>query len=144
MEQIREFINNPRKHYELRQNKALFSQLASSLDVIEDAEQAIAAFTAGEFGESKTALYLAVYGLLQALYVQQDAVIHLCESLGIKERINNYPKLKEVREIRNDSIGHPTRRDQKKGQPTSYHHISQITMTREGFQMLSFFSDGRY
>lgn len=144
MEQIREFINNPRKHYELRQNKGLFSQLVSSLDTIEDSEQAITAFIAGEFGESKAALYLATYGLLQAFFVQQDAVIHLCESLGIEERIDNYPKLKEVREIRNDSIGHPTKRDQKKGQPTSYHHISQITMTRTGFQMGSFFSDGRY
>jgi hypothetical protein len=144
MEKIRELINNPRKHYELRQNKALFSQLVSSLDTIEDSEQAIAAFIASEFGESKAALYLAIYGLLQAFFVQQDAVIHLCESLGIKEGIDNYPKLKEVREIRNDSIGHPTKRDQKKGQPTSYHHISQITMTRAGFQMGSFFSDGRY
>jgi hypothetical protein len=142
MEYIREFINNPRKHYELRQNQALFSQLVSSLDVIEDAEEAITAFITREFGEGKGELYLTVYGLLQAFYIQQDAAIHLCESLGIKERIDNYPKLKEVREVRNDSTGHPTKRDKKKGEPVSYHHISRITMTHEGFEILSFFSDG--
>ncbi len=140
--QIRDFINNPRKHYELRQNKALFSQLCSSLDVIEDTEEAIAAYTTKEFGESKSAHYLAVYGLLQAIYVQQDAVINLCESLGIRERIDNYPKLKEVRETRNDIVGHPTKRYPRKGQPTSYHHISRITLSQSGFKLASFFADG--
>lgn len=140
--QIRDSINNPRKHYELRQNKALFSQLCSSLDVIEDTEEAIAAYTAKEFGESKSAHYLAVYGLLQAIYVQQDAVINLCESLGIRESINNYPKLKSIRETRNDIVGHPTKRDQRKGQPISYHHISRITLSQSGFKLASFFADG--
>lgn len=138
--QIRAFINNPRRHYELRQNKALFSQLCSSLDVIEDTEEAITAYVAKEFGESISAHYLAVYGLLQAIYVQQDAVISLCEALGIKEKINNYPKLKEIREIRNDTIGHPTKRDQRK--PVSYHHISRITLDQSGFKLISYFADG--
>lgn len=140
--QIRDYINNPRKHYELRQNKALFSQLCSSLDVIGDTEEAIAAFKAKEFGDSKAAHYLAVYGLLQAIYVQQDAVNNLCESLGIPERINKYLKLKEIREIRNDTVGHPTRRDKQKGRPSSYHHISRMSLNQTGFKLASFFSDG--
>ena len=77
--QIRKLINSPQKHYELRQNKALFSQLCSSLDVIEDTEAAITAYTEKDFGEDKPSHYLAVYCLLQAIYVQQDAVINLCE-----------------------------------------------------------------
>jgi hypothetical protein len=140
--QIRQLINNPQKHYELRQNKALFSQLCSSLDVIEDTEDAISAYTEKDFGEDKPLHYLAVYGLLQAIYVQQDAVINLCESLGIKDKVNNYPKLKEIREIRNDTVGHPTHRDQQKGKPASYHHISQITLNKSGFILASYFSDG--
>ncbi len=140
--QIRQLINNPQKHYELRQNKALFSQLCSSLDVIEDTEDAISAYTEKDFGEDKPSHYLAVYGLLQAIYVQQDAVINLCESLGIKDEINNYPKLKEIREIRNDTVGHPTKRDKQKGKPVSYHHISQITLNKSGFTLASYFSDG--
>ena len=47
-----------------------------------------------------------------------------------------------VREIRNDSIGHPTKRDRRKGQPTSYHQISRPTMSKQGFQLLSYYSDG--
>ncbi len=141
--QIRQLINNPQKHYELRQNKALFSQLCSSLDVIEDTEDAIMAYSEQDFGEEdKPSHYLAVYGLLQAIYVQQDAVINLCESLGIKDKVNNYPKLKEIREIRNDTVGHPTKRDQQKGKPVSYHHISQTTLNKSGFTLASYFSDG--
>lgn len=140
--QIRQLINNPQKHYELRQNKALFSQLCSSLDVIEDTEDAITAYTEKDFGDDKPSHYLAVYGLLQAIYVQQDAVINLCESLGIKDKVNNYPKLKEIREIRNDTVGHPTKRDQQKGKPVSYHHISQMTLNKSGFTLASYFSDG--
>jgi hypothetical protein len=140
--QVRDFINNPRKHYELRQNRAKFFQLCSSLDVIEDTEEAVTAYMAKEFGESKSAHYLAIYGLLQAIYVQQDAVINLCESLGIQEKIDSYPKLKKIREIRNDIVGHPTKRDMRKGQPTSYHHLARITLTQSGFKVASYFADG--
>jgi len=140
--QIRQLINNPQKHYELRQNKELFSQLCSSLDFIENTEDAISAYTEKDFGEDKPSHYLAVYGLLQAIYVQQDAVINLCESLGIKDKVNNYPKLKEIREIRNDTVGHPTHREPQKGKPVSYHHISQITLNKSGFTLASYFSDG--
>ncbi len=140
--QIRKLINKPHKHYELRQNKALFSQLCSSLDVIEDTQDAINAFEEKDFGADIPSHYLAVYGFLQAIYVQQDAVINLCEALGIKDKINNYPKLKEVREIRNDAVGHPTKRNQRKGKPTSYHHISQTTLSKSGFTLASYFSDG--
>ncbi len=141
--QIRNLINNPQKHYRLRQNKALFYQLCSSLDVIEDTEDAIGAYTEKDFGQDKPSHYLAVYGLLQAIYVQQDAVINLCEALGIKDDINNYPKLKEIREVRNNTVGHPTKRERhKKGQPNSYHHISHVTLNKSGFTLASYFSDG--
>jgi hypothetical protein len=140
--QIREYINNPHKHYELRQNKALFHQLCSSLDVIGDTDEAITAFEERKSGDSKAAHYLAVYGLLQAIYVQQDAAINLCESLSIPENINKHPKLVEIRKVRNDVVGHPTKGDGRKGMPTSHHIISRMSLTEAGFTLLSLYSDG--
>jgi hypothetical protein len=99
-------------------------------------------FLPGGFGASDGARYLAVYGLLQALFLQQDAVINLCESLGIPETIDNYPRLKEIREIRNMSIGHPTKRKRKKGQLNSYHFISRSTLSINGFTLLSDYAGG--
>ncbi|MDA2913958.1 hypothetical protein MYX77_08380, partial [Acidobacteriia bacterium AH_259_A11_L15] len=119
-------------------------QLCSSLDVIEDTELAMAAYSAGEFGESDGARYLATYGLLQALFLQQDAVFHMCEALGIPKRLDEFEKLIEIREIRHVSIGHPTKKDRSKSrQPTSYHFISQPTLRPDGFQLLSLYADGR-
>ena len=119
--QVRDYVNNPRKHSLLYQNKQTFSQLVSSLDVIEDADEAINAYEAKEFGDSKGAHYLAVYGLLQALYVQQDAFYNLSEALGARVNRSDYPELRRIREIRNDSIGHPTKSRPHKKRSASFH-----------------------
>lgn len=135
-------MNEPWKDYWLRQNKDMFSQLCSSMDMVDDADNAIRAYEAGVFPDTKPALYLAVVGALQALVVQQDAVFHLSEALGNKLSFKDYPKLTEIREIRNLSIGHPTKKDRPKDKPMSYSHIIQISLTRHGFELLTFMADG--
>ena len=134
-ERIRDLINEPRKQYTLIKKLGLWHQLCSCLDVIGDTELAIAAYTAQELGPDKGAAYLAVYGLLQALFLQQDAIFNLCESLGISDTISNYPRLQEIREMRNASIGHPTKRGRKP--PFSYHAISRLSLSSRGFQLLT-------
>jgi hypothetical protein len=140
---IRRFICDGRKNHELRQDKADFSQLCSSLDVIEDSEQAIAAFQETDFGKNVALGYLATYGLLQSLFLQQDAVTHLCEALGVQLDRHKYPSLSEIREIRNASVGHPTKQGGK-NRPRAFNHISQASMSREGFDLLTFKENGQY
>lgn len=137
---IRDLINKPLIKSPLLKNGALWNQLCSCLDVIEDSEFAIDAYFDREFGESIGEYYLRVYGLLQALFVQQNAVRDLNESLGIPNPLNNYPRLKEIKEIRNASSGHPTKKGTKKQR--SYHHISRPTLKADGFQLVSFFGNG--
>lgn len=140
---IREFINETRRQHVLLKNKDLWSQLCSCLDVIEDSQLAIDAYSAVEVGKSDGANYLTLYGLLQALFLQQDAAINLCESLKIQQTIDNYPRLKEIREIRNDSIGHPTKRNRRKDKSTSYHFISRPSLCSNSFALLSCYSNGK-
>jgi hypothetical protein len=142
MSEVRDFVNTTWKHYQLRQNGTLFSQLVSALDTIEDAEEAIAAFEADPIDETTGILYLITYGIFQAFFLQQDAIRHLSEALGIPDTSSKYPKLHVIKEIRNDSVGHPTKRNEKKGKITSHHHISRMTMSKKGFQLLSYYSDG--
>lgn len=137
---IRDLINKTLIKSPLLKNGALWDQLCSCLDVIEDSEFAIDAYFDREPGENIGEFYLNVYGLLQALYIQQDAVFHLCESLSIPETKENYPRLKEIRNVRNASSGHPTKKRTKKQR--SYHHISQSTLKPDGFQLASFFGNG--
>ncbi|HAM38452.1 MAG: hypothetical protein A2539_00755 [Elusimicrobia bacterium RIFOXYD2_FULL_34_15] len=132
IQQIRDLINEPRKRYHLLKNVGLWHQLCSSMDVIEDTDSAIQFYKMQKFPKVVGGGYLMVCGVLQALFLQQDAVKHLCESLELYYNITN-EELKNVREIRNDSIGHPTKRDGGK----SYHFISRITISKDGFQLMS-------
>lgn len=136
---IRDFINGPRKQHHLLKNRGLWFQLCSCMDVVEDSELAIKAYFEyfeEKYENSDGIKYLFIYGILQALFLQQDSVINLCESLKISKKINDYPKLREIREIRNDSIGHPTKRDRKNG-PKSYNFISRFSLSLGGFELNS-------
>ena len=75
--------------------------------------------------------YIMVYGLLQAIFLQQDAIKNLSLSLDMSFELPD--DLKNIRELRNDVTGHPTNRKNGK----SFHHISRVTLSKMGFQMLS-------
>jgi len=141
--QIREYIEKPWKQYTLLETPLWF-QLTSALDMIEDMEHAINAYEELE-SPSLPLLYLSTVGVLQALFVQQDAMNHLIEALGY--RVDDFfdetdkAQMKNIREIRNQAIGHPTKRDRPK--PTQYNYIIQRTLSLEGFEILFFWEDGR-
>ncbi len=139
---IRDYINSPWKHYFLVKDNDKFSQLASSLDVIEDTQSAIDAFQKEQFTGLKGKLYLCVYGLLQSLIVQQDAVSHLCESIGVSETTKKYALLQDIRLIRNKSVGHPTKYYRQKSKGTSYNFINQSSLSKGGFELYAFGSGG--
>lgn len=139
VQEIRNFINSRRKQYTLLKNRAHWNQLCSSLDTIEDCELAMNSYN-NTFSEEHGESYLRLYGVLQTLFVQQDAVKHLWESLQISETFELEEELKEIRKVRNDSIGHPTKRDNKKSN-TSYHSISKISMKKSDFKLMSCYQD---
>lgn len=136
---IRDFINNPRKQYILLQNKASWNMLCSCLDLIGDTELAIAAYNSSTETEDKGNAYLLNYGILQTLFLQQDAVRNLCEALAITYEPD--PILTQIREIRNDSIGHPTKRGGDKDR--SYNFITRASICKTGFDLMTTYPDGR-
>jgi hypothetical protein len=76
-----------------------------------------------------------IYGVLQALVVQQDAVQHVYESLKISYFRDSY--LGNIREIRNDAIGHPTERIKTKASNFS------ATFNKNCFRLMTTYPDGR-
>lgn len=61
-------------------------------------------------------------------------------SLGLPFKLPD--ELREIRELRNDAIGHPSNRDvDRKKKIKSFHHISRATLSNAGFQLMSTYSD---
>ena len=137
---VRDFINDPRIKAELLKDKPLFYQLCSCMDMVADSQLAIDAFgnTHNE-SPSKGRVYLEIFGLLQAMYVQQDAAKNLGESLRFT--IEEYPRLHEIREIRNNAAGHPTKRRPKpSAPPNSWNFIIQHSLSYDHFEILCWHS----
>ena len=135
---IRDFINSARKQHALLKDSKAWNQLCSSLDAIGDTELAFDAYDgASTTAADPGATYILVYGVIQALVLQQDAVKNLAEALDLPYKQDDL--LRDIREIRNASVGHPTKRS---GKPRS-HFISRITMSKAGFQLLTVYPDHR-
>ena len=132
--QVRSFINAPRKHHALFQDTVEYYKLCSCLDVIGDTELAFHEYGSLSDQASPGLSYILVYGFLQALFLQQDAVRYLHEALHLPYRAN--PLLREIREIRNDAVGHPTKRDRPKG-GTRFCSISRASISKRGFQVVA-------
>lgn len=132
---IRDRINNPIKQTKLIEDKERWNRLCSSLDITVDTQSAIEYYQETEFPNENGGKYLYIYGLLQAFFIQQDAVSNMHKALYSVELSykNDYKKLFNLRELRNDIIGHPTDRNNGK----SFHSMSQITLTKDSFQILS-------
>ena len=74
--------------------------------------------------------------MLQALFVQQDALRHLIGIVRPTAPLEFSDVLKDGRETRNASVGHPTKFERKG--LTSVHSMSRSTLGRDGFLMASF------
>ncbi|MCX5801286.1 MAG: hypothetical protein NTX17_07870 [Candidatus Eisenbacteria bacterium] len=136
---IRDFINSPRKQYALLQSQAAWNMLCSCLDLIGDTGLALDAYVKHEEAENYGGKYLLIYGVLQALFLQQDAVENLCEALKLDYTPD--PLLNEIREIRNDSTGHPTKRGG--GQGRTFNFISRISLSKVGFDLMKTYPEDR-
>ncbi len=139
IDNIRDLINHPWKQNILIQDKIIWNKLCSSLDAIEDAQHSINFYDDLKDFNAHEGGYLYIYGLLQSIYVQQDAIKSLKFSLFNIE-INfkiDYPDLYYIREIRNKTIGHPTSRHKDK----SFHFIIQNSIGKHSIELWNYYSN---
>lgn len=89
-----------------RVKKSDWKMFYGATDALQDASMAARAF--GQAVKSDPANNLLVcYGFLQAIYIQQDAVLTLSRAVGLKWHPKNDARLKEIRDVRNRLTGHP-------------------------------------
>ncbi len=131
-ESVREYINTTRYQTDLLQDLDVWNQICSSLDTIGDTVYSLDDYLSAEYPESAGLKYIFTYGILQSLFIQQDAIRNLTEAFEISFDLNE--KLRKIRAIRNASIGHPTKNNVKG--TTYYNYISRITLSKYGFTLM--------
>ena len=134
--QIRELINEPRRRLAISQDNTDWFRLCSSLDVIGDSEMAFHAYKKMSDSVQLGSSYILVYGFLQALYLQQDAVRNLHQALGLPYEID--PLLDEVHKVRN-AVVHPT--DGGLDKEKRFRFISRMSLDKSGFELMTVVPD---
>ncbi|MCH8821512.1 hypothetical protein IID23_03225 [Patescibacteria group bacterium] len=118
-----------------KREEGFWNQLWTCLDILNQTEKAIFEFESLDEDSFSKAPNTLTYGLLQNLYVQQDALSNLNESIfgeKIKVWSRDFPSLFYVRDVRHITIGHPTKKDRnEKG--NKYCVIDQSRLSIAGF-----------
>jgi len=129
---VREFINTGRHQAGLLQSRETWNQICSSLDVIGDTVLCIEDYVSSPYPSTTGLKYIFTYGILQALFLQQDAVRHLSEAFDFEYTPSD--GLMKIRNIRNAAIGHPTKHQIKTSK--YYNYISRMSLAKTGFTLM--------
>jgi hypothetical protein len=126
-DRVRDLVNEPRLKAILMSKRQNWLGLCGAMDAIGDTQLAVLEYLNNplEDGASEGWKYLVVYGILQALYVQQDSVERIAAVVGAPYA--RPVQIDDIRDIRNDAIGHPA---------GGGGFVSRITLSAEGFQLL--------
>ncbi len=113
IKRIREHIQRQERMSQLIPIYKKWIGITASIDVLEDSSWAVEYYIENDYPSDMKGKYLYTYGLLQALFVQQDAADNIYR-VFLDEKIkwkDEYPEAYAVREMRNDVTGHPLNRD---------------------------------
>ena len=147
---VRNFFNDStikKTNVFLKKKNGDWNQFCAALDTIGDTCLAIQNFQQDPNDLFIKNPYLSTYGILQALFIQQDAVNYLKISLfGNDKKIDwsnaKYAELSKIRQVRNETIGHPVKTEQK-GRKSTYANdevtscmIDRSSLTKEGFRYM--------
>ena len=105
---FRDLINESRFHHSLFQQRAKFNLVCSAMDIIDDILFALHSYTRNDHSDQGLA-YLEIFGVLQALSVQQDAVSKLHKLItGVPVDLENtYTDIQAICDTRVRVAGHP-------------------------------------
>ena len=94
------------RHFNGDMDRVTKAQVA--LDTAEDAMLALSNYQSGDIGSDDGEKYLKLYGFLQAVFLQQDAIKELHRLfVGTFAQPGITSAWKQLRELRNLTVGHP-------------------------------------
>jgi hypothetical protein len=114
-------------------NADRFAQYDVAMYLLQDTAEAVWIHRRKGFSRSPMLAYIEYWGVMQAVVIQQDALLELQEAVtGTKTKASG-PAWKALRELRNISAGHPARRAHGRPapqrafmgrQPKTYEHLT--------------------
>jgi len=87
-------------------NRDRFAQYETAMLLIQDAGEALWAHRECDFSPSAMAAYIEVWGVMQAVMIQQDALLELAAALGATKPVTGVA-WSAIRDLRNQLVGHP-------------------------------------
>ncbi|MBU6427037.1 hypothetical protein KGQ27_02235 [Patescibacteria group bacterium] len=152
---IRDFVNDStikKTNIFAKKHDGDWNQFCAALDTIGDTCLAVEGFQRDQSDFVKNP-YLTTYGILQALFIQQDSVNYLKTALFGKDKkidwsSNKYSELAKIRQLRNETIGHPVKTEKKRGKSkymdgeVSSCMIDRSSLSKEGFSYMLWMSSG--
>lgn len=137
-QQIRDYVNKDglyERYFESHLDE--WNALCVAMDTLGDTSLALGYYEAFGIGNRDDEKYLKLYGLLQAVFLQQESIRQLNRTF-IGNDLNPCPDTdwSKIRELRNLTVGHPIAYTEK-GKPGAKHcFISRVTITSGGFQLI--------
>ncbi len=124
------FTKSANVDYFLEKNIA--KRIEVCLDTIGDTLMGVKDYLNSDIKYGSGFNYLCIYGVLQMLFVQQDAVGHLYGCL--RDGYAPQEELTQIRNVRNLIVGHPT--DKKINKISHYAEIIRMTLEKYSFTSL--------
>ena len=113
IDEIQDLIDEPHMKHSLNRGSTSYLMFQSCIGAIKITGMALESYLKRDADSSDVGVeFLNMFGVFQALYVQQDAVRNLHVALNISYTMD--PSIEKIRDIRHDAAGHPTNRGGKK------------------------------
>ncbi|MDP2923506.1 MAG: hypothetical protein Q8O30_07320 [Candidatus Omnitrophota bacterium] len=104
-----------------------------SMDALEDTLLALNYYEKHKGSNCDGARYLRLYGVLQSIFIQQDAIKFLCKILigCFEEGKYKLSSWKEIRDLRNLTVGHPLNKNSNKRC-----YITRMSISKDAFRYI--------
>ena len=127
---------------EVRAGGNSWDRICSSSDMVNDTTRAIESYVESDYPDDLGLRYIFIYGLLQALYLQQDALeslfkaFHECYPKNDRFLYKRNEDLQEVRLLRNEVTGHPTGTFSKEASSETFTYLNRGEFSKWYFKKL--------
>ena len=108
------------KHFFDDSREELYSGYYTSMYLIQDTSESIDCHREKDFSGGPRQSYIEFWGVMQAIFILQDSISELYFSVsGVKYSSKHLSNWHELRNLRNSTAGHPSKKDRPTSKPTT-------------------------